>query len=121
MSGEIVIRNLDTMRELIDCMQETGGQGYDLVNYTKTWVCQKDGFEPSSVCALRPFAAAMDLISEAMDDAMWTFQAKWSALTTGVADAILDFEKQDGKVVDTMDGLLNRPVTEYVNGKPMIL
>ena len=120
-SGEIVIRNLDVMRDLIDKMQETGSQGYGIVNYTSTWVCQKDGFETSPVCALRPFAAAMDVIEEAIDDAFFTFQARWSALTSGVADAVLAFEKKEGDVVDTMDGLLNRPVPVYVNGKPMVL
>lgn len=120
-SGEIVIRNLDVMRELIDKMQETGAQGYDIRNYTTEWVCQKDGFEPSPLCALRPFAAAMDVIEEAISDAFLTFQSRWSALTTGVADAVLDFEKQEGNVEDTMDALLNRPVPVYVNGKPMVL
>ncbi len=121
MSGDIRISDLDTMRDLIDSMQTTGGQGFDLVDYTKTWVTQKGGFEPSPVCALRPFAAAMDLVEEALDDAFWTFQSRWSALTEGVAHAVVDFQKTEGNVVDSVDGLLNRPVTVYVNGKPMVL
>lgn len=120
-SGEIVIRNLDVMRDLIDGMQETGLQGYDLVSYTSTWVCQKDGFEPSDVCALKPFAAAMDVIEESLDEAYAIFQSRWSALTEGVAAAVMDFERQDDHVVDSMDGLLNRPVPVYVNGKQMVL
>lgn len=119
MSGTIVIRDLDTMRELIDGMQETASQGYDLVGYCGTWVTQKDGFEPSPVCALRPFAAAMDAVEGALDEAFWIFQAKWSALTSGVADSIIDFQRTEGNVVDTMDTLLNRPTKVYVNGKVM--
>jgi hypothetical protein len=117
MSGQIDIESIPRMRGLIEAMQTPAAEGGELMEYATTWVTQKDGFEPSPVCALRPFARAMEAMESAFNDAFSTYQQRWTGLTEGVARSLVDFEVTEGKVTDSFDALLHRRTRVYVNGK----
>lgn len=106
MSGHIKIDSVQDMHTLVNTMPTLDLQGIDLLNYARTWVCQKDGFETSSVCALRPFAGAMDTLQTAFEESFTTFSQHWNDLRHAVAQAIVDYEKQEHTTVETMNSIL---------------
>lgn len=56
----------------------------EITAYARQWVCQRDGFEPSPVCLLRPLAALMDLLADGFLALEQQALADWADLRTGV-------------------------------------
>ena len=61
------------------------GQLVEITRYARTWVCQRDGFEPSPLCLLRPLAPLLDLVADGFLELERLALADWADLREGVA------------------------------------
>lgn len=66
-------------------MAGLAGQVGELTSYARRWVCQRDGFEPSPLCLLRPLAELMDLLADGFGDLRDVAIEDWAELRYGVA------------------------------------
>lgn len=85
--SSIVVESWQDLRRLPSDLDEVGAQAARIVDHATTWVCRKEGFEPSPVCVLRPLAEAMDLVASAFDATGHEFAERWAMLRSGVVVA----------------------------------
>jgi hypothetical protein len=107
MGGELWISNESDMFSLQTAMSEVGTQAITIETYVDQWVCQKDGFEPTDICVLKPLAAAMDALKGAFDQGVTTFFDRWDSVREEAARAVQDIERQDHHTVKTINVLMN--------------
>lgn len=68
--------------------------------YARQWVCQREGFEPSAICLLRPLAALMDRLAEGFLALEERALADWADLQAGVDLVSGELRGLDDAVVD---------------------
>lgn len=73
-----------------------------ITRYARTWVCRRDGFEPSPLCLLRPLAPLLDLVADGFQELERRGLADWADLRAGVAGAGGDLRAVDVRVRDRM-------------------
>jgi hypothetical protein len=69
-------------------------------DYARQWVCQRDGFEPSAVCLLRPLAALMDVLADGFLALEERALADWASLRAGVGEFSDELQHLDDAVAD---------------------
>lgn len=63
--------------------------------YARTWVCQRDGFEPSPLCLLRPLVPVLDRVADGFRELERQALADWADLREGVAATGNDLRTAD--------------------------
>jgi hypothetical protein len=101
---EVLVREFDDFRHLTTAYDEVGAQRLDLSRYVGRWVCDREGFEPSPACVLRPLAEAMDVVRAGFEELADEFGRRWSrgrdaimaserALRAAELDVVLDLRR----------------------------
>jgi hypothetical protein len=73
-----------------------------VARYARAWVCQRDGFEPSPLCLLRPLVPVLDLVADGFRELEQRALADWADLREGVAAAGSDLRAVDLAARDRM-------------------
>lgn len=102
--SSIVVESWQDLRRLPSDLDEVGAQAARIVDHATTWVCRKEGFEPSPVCVLRPLAEAMDLVASAFDAVGSEFAERWSTLRSGVVAATEGLADSDDRAAGRWGG-----------------
>ena len=85
--GEVFLDAWLDLRRLPLVMDDVAAQAEAIVDHARTWVAQRDGFEPSPVCLLRPIAEVMDRVAGAFEDVGRALAREWSEVRAGVVAA----------------------------------
>lgn len=83
------------LTRLDEDMALLAGQVRSVTGYARTWVCQRDGFEPSPLCLLRPLATVLDLVAEGFLELERLALRDWADLRGGVAGTRSDLRAAD--------------------------
>ncbi|HET9421039.1 MAG TPA: hypothetical protein VFO49_07875 [Nocardioides sp.] len=86
------------LRELPAAMDRFAEQLGHITHHAVTFVCRRDGFEPSPTCVLRPLAEAMDPLRAGCETVGRWFADDWADLRAGVAAAVEDLGATDDRV-----------------------
>lgn len=73
-----------------------------VTGYARRWVCQRDGFEPSPLCLLRPLAPLLDVVADGFLELERRALGDWADLREGVAGTGGDLLGIDLRVRDRM-------------------
>ncbi|MEV7430390.1 hypothetical protein AB0N29_12305 [Nocardioides sp. NPDC092400] len=92
---DVLVTDWEDLRRLPGVLDEAAGQAGDITAHAVRWVAQREGFEPSPVCLLRPLAEAMDAVRAAFEAAGRTAVAGLADLRQGVESAARDLEASD--------------------------
>ncbi len=90
------------LTRLDEDMALLAGQLRSVTGYARTWVCQTDGLEPSSLCLLRPLAAVLDLVAEGFLELERLALGDWDDLRRGVAGTRVDLGTADARARERM-------------------
>lgn len=90
------------LRKLPAAMDAFAEQFRDITRHAVTWVCRRDGFEPSPACVLRPLAEAMDPLRAGVEAVGRWFADDWADLRAGVTVAAADLGATDDRVAAAM-------------------
>lgn len=102
-AGEIIdVTSWTDLAGLPDDMASLSAQFSEICDHARRWVCQRDGFEPSPVCLLRPLAEFLDLLTGAVDTTERVVRAEWGDLTAGVVETTRDLRQLDQVVADRL-------------------
>ena len=93
------------LQELPPTMDAYAVQHEQIVRHATTWMCRRDGFEPSPACVLRPLAEAMDPLRAGLEQVAAWFAADWADLRDGVAATAADLRATDERVARSMPEL----------------
>ena len=99
---DVDIPSWTDLDRLDDDMEVLAGQLRSVTRYARRWVCQRDGFEPSPVCLLRPLAPLLDLVADGFLELERRGLADWADLREGVAGAGGDLLAVDLRTRDRM-------------------
>ena len=69
-----------------------------ITRYARRWACQRDGFEPSALCLLRPLAELMDRLADCFHDLERVGLEDWADLRAGVVATTADLRQTDLEV-----------------------
>lgn len=69
-----------------------------IARYARRWACQREGFEPSPLCLLRPLAELMDHLADAFGALERVALEDWAELRAGVVAATTDLRDADARV-----------------------
>jgi hypothetical protein len=83
------------LRALPRAMDALEAQLGDVVRHARRWVCNRDGFEPSPACLLRPLAELMDQLDAAFAGAGRRFAEQWQEVRDGLVVAATDVADAD--------------------------
>ena len=100
--GDIDVTSWTDLAGLPDEMDVLAGQLTSLTCYARRWVCQRDGFEPSPVCLLRPLGELMDMLSGCFLDLEHLGLEDWAELRAGVVDTTTDLKAVDEWAADQL-------------------
>lgn len=99
---DIDIPSWTDLDRLDEDMELLAGQLRSVTRYARRWVCQRDGFEPSPVCLLRPFAPLLDLVADGFLELERLGLGDWAGLREAVAGAGGDLLAADLRARDRM-------------------
>jgi hypothetical protein len=109
---EVLVREWYDFGHLLAAYDEVGAQRREVTDYVARWVCDREGFEPSPVCVLRPLAEGMDRIRQVFDDLGAEFDRRWA----GHRDAVVESERRlraaEQQVADRLRDLVTDVVRE---------
>ena len=98
MEQTIEVSTWAELRELPTAMDRFAEQLAAITQHAVTWVCRRDGFEPSPACVLRPLAEAMDPLRAGCETVGRWFADDWADLRAGVTAAADDLGATDDRV-----------------------
>lgn len=75
-------------------------QAHEIFEHARTWVCQRSGFEPSSVCLLAPLAELMGLFAQGFSEVEELAAADWRSIRDAVVATTADLRAVDQLVAD---------------------
>lgn len=99
---DIDVTSWTDLTGLPDEMDVLAGQLTSATRYARRWACQRDGFEPSPVCLLRPLGELMDVLSDCFLDLETLGLADWADLRAGVSETVADLRAVDERVADRL-------------------
>ena len=91
--------DLDGLPDDIDVLAE---QAREIFAHARAWVCQRDGFRPSSVCLLAPLAELMDLFAAGFTEVEERAVADWRSVRDSVLATTADLKAVDELVADRL-------------------
>ncbi len=100
--GDIDVTSWTDLDGLPAEMDVLAGQWAEIIAHASRWICQKEGFEPSPVCLLRPLADEMDLLRELFGVVDRLCAAEWADLRESVVATTADLKAIDQMVADMM-------------------
>lgn len=99
---DIDIPSWHDLTRLDEDMTLLADQLRSVTRYARAWVCQRDGFEPSPLCLLRPLAPLLDLVAEGFLELERLALADWADLREGVTGTGSDLRGVDLAVRDRL-------------------
>lgn len=99
---DIDIASWHDLTRLDEDMAFLADQLRSVTRYARTWVCQRDGFEPSPLCLLRPLAPLLDVVADGFLELERLGLADWADLRDGVAGTGDDLRGLDLAVRDRL-------------------
>lgn len=114
---DLFVEDWGDLRRLPGALGTTADQAEEITAYAARWVAQRDGFEPSPACLLRPLAEAMDVVRAAFEASGRAAVEALADLAHGVEAAARDLEASDAavpgclpRVPDALEGPVLGPV-----------
>ena len=104
-AGEVFLDAWVDLRRLPLVMDDVAAQADAIVHHARTWVAQREGFEPSPVCLLRPLAEVMDVVSAAFEQAGRALAREWAEVRAGVVTAERELAAAEESAVAASGGL----------------
>ena len=100
--GDIDVTSWTDLEHLPAEMDALAGQFAEIFGYARTWVCQREGFEPSPVCLLRPLAELMDVLVGVLGVVERIGRDHWDDLHDAVVAITADLRTVDQWVADAL-------------------
>lgn len=97
---DVFVADWGDLRRLPRALDEAAAQADEVTAHAVRWVAQRDGFEPSPVCLLRPLAEAMDAVRRAFEEVGRAAVEELAFLRCGVEVAARELEGSDLRVRD---------------------
>ncbi|WP_322937055.1 hypothetical protein [Nocardioides bizhenqiangii] len=89
--------DLDGLPRDIDVL---AAQAHQIFQHARTWVCQREGFEPSPICLLSPLAELMDVFAQGFAEVERIAVADWQSIREAVVATTADLKAVDQMVAD---------------------
>ncbi|MGI8523646.1 MAG: hypothetical protein ACR2K3_10120 [Nocardioides sp.] len=105
---EVLVREFEDFRHLLAAYDEVGAQRHELTRYADRWVCDREGFEPSPACVLRPLAEAMDVVRAGFEELADEFGRRWATHREAVAASERALHAAEHEVVHDLRRLAQR-------------
>jgi hypothetical protein len=89
--------DLDGLPADIDVL---AAQAHEIFEHARTWVCQRQGFEPSPLCLLGPLAELMDLLAHGFTEVERIAVGDWRSIRDAVVATTADLKAVDQLVAE---------------------